>query len=75
MSDTCPPLSPFLNSLLSADLPLSTILSSLSRAIRAARVFPFSLTLPVYFFLLSSPRAYVTACLIEIGNIVARCWD
>lgn len=44
----------------SLSLSLSTITLSLSRGIRADRVFPFSLTLPVYFFLLSSPWPYVT---------------
>lgn len=44
----------------SLSLSLSTITLSLFRDIRADRVFPFSLTLPVYFFLLSSPWSYVT---------------
>lgn len=62
MSSTCPPLPPFLNSLLSAIFPSLPSRRPLApRANRAARVFPFSLTLLVYFFLLSSPRAYVTA--------------
>lgn len=70
MSGTCPPLPPFLNSLLSADLPLSLSLCypTVPSPRAAARVFPFSLTLLVYFFLLSSPRAYVTASSLSHRN-------
>lgn len=54
------PLLKFATACYVLSLFLSLPLSSLSRGIRADRVFPFSLTLPVYFFLLSSPWPYVT---------------